>query len=102
MSGKHILIAATVIVCGVSAGCGGSGTAYFVASNSTSVLLVQWSAPQDGQATGSITYDSPSGTAPNETLGVQTVPVSVTFNGSSVSMKPTGLYALSGETISGT
>ena len=95
MLAKLIPLAATVLVCGVAAGCGGGSVpAYFVGSSSNSVLLVQWSAPQNGQASGSITYDSLSGTAPNETLGVQTVSVSVTISGNSVTMKPAGLLAL--------
>jgi hypothetical protein len=51
------------------AGCGGSSPAYYLASNSGLVPLIKWQTPQNGQASGTITEDQPSGSAPNETLG---------------------------------
>jgi hypothetical protein len=88
-------------VCGLAA-CGSRGPSYFLARNSGAVLLVQWQAPVNGQANGSITYDRPVGTAPDETLGVTSVPVAVSINGSQVTLAVTGLDAIfGGETLSG-
>src|SRR5215469_11770151 len=102
MKRSYILSAAAA--CSLLAvGCGSRGPQYFVASSSTSVLLVQWGQPSNAQASGTITYDSLSGSAPDETLNVQTVPVAVTLNGSSVTFTMTGLAAfLGGGSISGT
>jgi hypothetical protein len=67
------------------------------------LLLIEWSVPQNGQATGTITYDSPTGSAPGETLNVQTVPVKVTLNGSEVTITLTGLAQfLGGGSLAGT
>jgi len=98
---KVIPVTSAAVMCALVTACGSAGPAYYLASDSNNVLLVQWSAPQNGQASGSITYDSPTGTAPSETLSVQTVPVNVTINGSSVTLKPTGLDALLGGSVTG-
>jgi hypothetical protein len=83
--------------------CGSAAPSYYMASNSSSVLLIEWAAPQGGQATGTITYDSATGSAPDETLDVQTVPVKVTFNGSQVTFTFTGLAEfLGGGSLTGT
>jgi hypothetical protein len=83
--------------------CGSVGPSYYLAGNSTSVLLIEWSAPQNGQAAGTITYDTPTGSAPGETLDVQTVPVKVTLNGSEVTFTLTGLAQfLGGGSLTGT
>ena len=68
-----------------------------------SVLLIEWATPDNGQAAGTITYDSPQGTAPGESLDVQTVPVTVTLNGGNVTFRLTGLAAfLGGSSFTGT
>jgi hypothetical protein len=103
MKTRAITAAALAAAAAVAlAGCGSSTPAYYLASNSGLVLLIQWQAPQNGQASGTITEDQPSGSAPDETLGVTSVPVDVTINGSSVTLKPTGLDSLFGTSISGT
>jgi hypothetical protein len=83
--------------------CGAAGPSYYLGGNSSSVLLIEWSAPENGLATGTITYDSPTGGAPGETLNVQTVPVKVTLNGSQVTFTLTGLAQfLGGGSLTGT
>jgi len=88
----------TGAVIALTVGCGSSGPAAYLASNGSQVLYVQWGQPSNGQAQGTITYDSASGSAPSESLDVQTVPVTVTINGSAVTFRPTGLDALFGGT----
>jgi predicted nucleic acid-binding Zn-ribbon protein len=102
MRGKIPYCLTAVVACGLIAGCGGNGPAYYLAGGSASVLLVQWSAPQNGQASGTVTYDSFSGSAPNESLSVDSTPVAVVISGSSITITPTGFGALSGVTITGT
>lgn len=90
-------LAALLLLC--LAACGAtSGPSYFVTASARQVLLVQWQTPQNGQASGSVTQVQPSGTAPDQTLGVTTVPVDVTIDGSQVTLRPTGLYELFGGT----
>jgi hypothetical protein len=52
------------------------------------VVLIQWNAPQNGEASGTVTYDSvsTSGSDPSapDSLSVQSAPVTVTFNGDQV------------------
>lgn len=83
------IAAATVPVIAL-AGCGSPGPAYYLASNSSQVLLVEWNAPANGQASGEITYDSidsaGSDTSAPDSLAVQSDPVTVTINGSQVTM----------------
>jgi outer membrane murein-binding lipoprotein Lpp len=86
----------------LAAGCGSSGSAYYVGTDGTTAVLITWSAQQHGQARGSIIDDTLSGIAPSETLQVQNVPVTVRFNGKSVSFTGTGMYALGVVTITGT
>ncbi|MGH3401031.1 MAG: hypothetical protein ACRDRJ_00685 [Streptosporangiaceae bacterium] len=88
---------AALLLLGLAA-CGSSGPAYFVASSSSQVLLVEWQAPQDGQASGTVTEVQPSGSAPDQTVGVTNVPVDVAISGSQVTLRPTGLYELFGGT----
>jgi hypothetical protein len=79
------------------AACGGSsGPSYFVTASARQVLLVQWQAPQNGQASGSVTQVQPSGTAPDQTLGVTTVPVDVTIDGSRSRCGPRACTSCSG------
>ncbi len=86
----------------LAAGCGGSRSAYYVGTDRTTAVLITWSAQQNGRARGTITDDTLSGTAPSETVQVQTVPVTVRFDGTDVSFNGTGIYALGAATISGT
>jgi hypothetical protein len=85
----------------LAAGCGGSRPTYYVGSDGSTVALIKWSGAQSGRASGTIVADSLSGTAPTQTVDVQTVPVSVRINGSAVSFTGNGLSALGGATISG-
>ncbi len=83
-------LAAPVLAAGL-AGCGSSpGPAYYLASNSTQVLLIEWNTPANGQASGEITYDSISTGGSNasapDSLSVQNDPVQVTINGSQVTI----------------
>jgi outer membrane murein-binding lipoprotein Lpp len=84
------------------AGCGSSKSAYYVGANRTATVLITWSAQHNGRATGTITDDTLSGTAPSQTVQVQSVPVTVRFNGTDVSFNGTGIDALGATTISGT
>jgi hypothetical protein len=93
-----VLAAATVLV----AGCGSTRPAYYVGSDRTAAVLIMWSPQQNGRARGTITDDTLSGTAPSEVVQVQTVPVTVRFNGAAVSFSGTRIYALGTATISGT
>jgi outer membrane murein-binding lipoprotein Lpp len=93
-----VMAAAAVLV----AGCGGSKPAYYVGTDSTAAVLITWSAQQNGRAQGTITDDTLSGTAPSEIVQVQTVPVTVRFNGTDVSFNGTRIYALGTTTITGT
>jgi outer membrane murein-binding lipoprotein Lpp len=83
------------------AGCDSSRPAYFVGADGSTVALIKWSASQAGRATGSLTEDTLSGTAPAQTVNVQSVPVTVTRKGSDVFFAGTGLDALAGATIMG-
>lgn len=96
---KKIITAAALVAVGIfTTACGSSRPAYFMAEQSNQIVLVQWQQPQNGEASGTFTEVQPSGTAPDQTLGVNTVPVDVTINGSTVTLKPTGLYQLFGGT----
>ncbi len=85
----------------LAAGCG-SRSAYYVGTNRSTAVLITWSAQQHGRARGTIIDDTLSGTAPSETMQVQTVPVIVRFNGKDVSFTGIGIYALGVVTITGT
>jgi outer membrane murein-binding lipoprotein Lpp/ElaB/YqjD/DUF883 family membrane-anchored ribosome-binding protein len=93
-----VMAAAAVLV----AGCSSRTPAYYVGANRTAAVLITWSAQQNGQARGTITDDTMSGNAPSETVQVQTIPVTVRFNGTDVSFNGTRIYALGTATISGT
>jgi outer membrane murein-binding lipoprotein Lpp len=84
------------------AGCGSSRPAYYVGTDSTAAVLITWSALRNGHALGTITDDTLSGTAPSEIVQVQTVPVTVRFNGTAVTFNGARIYALGTTTISGT
>jgi outer membrane murein-binding lipoprotein Lpp len=93
-----VMAAAAMLV----AGCDSSRPAYYVGTDNTAAVLITWSAQQNGHAQGSITDDTLSGTAPSEIVQVQTVPVTVRFNGTDVSFDGSRIYALGTATISGT
>jgi outer membrane murein-binding lipoprotein Lpp len=94
-----IVMAATAALV---AGCGSNRPAYYVGADRTAAVLITWSAQQNGRARGTITDETLSGTAPSETVQVQTVPVTVRFNGTAVSFNGTRIDALGTATISGT
>lgn len=102
---RHIFrlaVAAAVLTVG-GCGSGNAGPSYFLTSSSTAVLLVEWGAVSDQMAQGTITYDWLTGTAPSESVKVETVPATVTFSGSSVTLTPLSQYSvLGGQSISGT
>jgi len=80
---------ALILVTLITAACSSSPVpAYYLARNASSVLLITWNAPQNGQATGNVTYDSINGNGSDPSapysLSVQTDPVTVTINGSAV------------------
>jgi outer membrane murein-binding lipoprotein Lpp len=93
-----VMAAAAVLV----AGCGSTRPGYYVGTDRTAALLITWSTQQNGRARGTITDDTLSGTAPSEVVQVQTVPVTVRFNGTEVSFNGTRIDALGAATISGT
>jgi outer membrane murein-binding lipoprotein Lpp len=93
-----VVAAAAMLV----AGCGSSRPAYYVGTDNSAAVLITWSAQQNGHARGTISDDTLSGTAPSEIVQVQTVPVTVRFNGTDVSFNGTRIYALGMATISGT
>jgi len=84
---------------------GSSGPAYYVYAGGTGqsrgILLIAWSAPQDSQVQGTITYDTvDTSDAPQESLAVNSAPFTGMINGSSVVLTTSGL--LGGTTINGT
>jgi hypothetical protein len=94
-------------------GCGSRGPAYFLARSNTAVLLVEWGPVSGGSASGSITYDDLTGTAPGESVGLDNTPMAiswarilsglVSFQGSSVTIRPGALYdVFGGSSIPGT
>jgi hypothetical protein len=85
----------------LAVGCGSSRSAYYVGTDRTTAVVITWSAQQNGRATGTITDDTLSGTVPSEIVQVQTVPVTVRFNGTAVSFNGARIYALGTTTISG-
>jgi len=95
------LALAAGLMAGLTACGGGSEPAFYMASGSGFVSLVQWQPPVNGESHGTVTDDEPTGTLPDQTLNVTNVPVNVTINGSQVTLTPTGLYALSGTVIDG-
>jgi len=99
---RLVALAAMTVAAGLAAGCGSSGPAYYLASSSSVVFLAQWAAPQNGQASGSLTYDSITGTAPDETIDVQTMPVNVAMDGGNITFTPSGLDSFLGTSVSGT
>jgi hypothetical protein len=87
----------------LAAGCGArGGPAYYVGTDGTAVALITWSAPHTGRASGSITDDTLSGSAPSETVDVQTTPVAVRVSGRDVSFTGGPIDALIGTRITGT
>lgn len=78
------------------------GPEFFLESSSSDILLVEWSAPNNGQAVGSLTVDQSTGTGSNRSLDTTTAPLQVSINGSSVTLTPSGVAALSGLVITGT
>jgi hypothetical protein len=94
-------------------GCGSSGPSYFLASDNTAVLLVEWGPVSGGSASGTITYDDLTGTAPDESVGVDNTPMTirwlqmvrgfVSFQSTSVTISPGALYdVFGGSKIPGT
>jgi predicted small lipoprotein YifL len=71
--------AGALVVAGVAA-CGGSGPSYFLASDKTAVVLVEWGPASGGSASGTITYDYPAGTAPDEWIGVINAPMTIRWH----------------------
>jgi hypothetical protein len=105
--------AGALVVAGVAA-CGSSGASYFLASDGSAVLLVEWGPVSDGIASGTITYDDLTGTAPDESVGFDNTPMTISFPGSPVrktgfvdggaqgtmrrvTISPAGLYDVFGE-----
>jgi hypothetical protein len=86
----------------LAAGCGGNRPTYYVGTDGSTVALIRWSGNQTGQPNGTIIENTLSGTAPTQTLTVQTIPVTVSVKGSDVSFTGGELAALTGATITGT
>jgi hypothetical protein len=90
---RGVLAAGTSLLTAVLAGCGSSGPSYFLISTPSEVVVVTWPAPQNGQASGTITDVAATGTAPAETVNITTVPASVTINGSQVTVRVSGAFS---------
>lgn len=90
MKGLIVLAVLAVAAPLLATGCGSPGPAYYLASNSSAVELVQWAAPANGQAQGDVTYDSVSTGGSNasspDSLSVQSDPVMVTISGSQATL----------------
>jgi hypothetical protein len=99
---RRILPFVTASAALLAVGCSSNKPTYFVGMDGGSVALITWSAQQNGRANGTITDDSLSGSAPGESVTVQTVRVTVRFDGSRVSFGGNGIYELGGATITGT
>lgn len=97
-----IAMASVALLSAGAAGCGGTAQTYYVGSDGTTVALIKWSGPQTGRAMGMITDNTLSGSAPTQTVNVQSVPVTVRVQGKNVSFAGSGLFALAGATITGT
>ncbi len=98
---RRILPIVTASAALLAVGCA-SRPASYVGSDRTAVRLITWSAEQGGRARGTITDGTLSGAAPSQIVTVQTVPVTVRFNGRDVSIHGRGIGALGGSTITGT
>ena len=99
---RRILPIVTAAAAMLVAACGSSRQVYYVGADGTAAVLITWSAQQNGHAQGTITDDTLSGTAPSEIVQVESVPVTVRFNGTAVSFDGSSIYALGTTTISGT
>lgn len=79
-----------------------SGPSSFLASNSSQVEFIQWQPAASGGIQGTIASDQASGTAPNETVAVQSVQFTGTVNGSSVTMNIDGGFLVGIRTLNAT
>jgi hypothetical protein len=82
-----------------------SGQASYLYAGSSDVLFVQWQpGPDSGDIQGTLTEDTVTGTAPEQSVSVTSVPITGTRAGSSVTIRSTGLLsALFGSgTLTGT
>jgi hypothetical protein len=93
---------ASFAVLAAAAGCTSNQPTYFVGTDGSTVALIKWSGPQAGRASGTITDSTLSGTAPAQTVNVQTVPVTVSIKGKDVSFTGGGLATLAVATMTGT
>jgi hypothetical protein len=104
--------AGALVLAGASA-CGSSGPSYFLASSSGAVLLVEWGPVSGGIASGTITYSDLTGAAPDESVGIDNTPMTiswrrilrglVSFQSSSVTISPAALHdVFGGSSIPGT
>jgi len=100
---RTALIAPAVVAISALAltACGSSSPTYYVGADRTAVARIEWSPPQHGHAIGTITDDTLTGDAPSGSVDVQTVAVTVTFHGATVTFAGAGLYALAGESLTG-
>jgi hypothetical protein len=79
-----------------------SGPTSFLASSSSDVGFVQWQPDSSGGISGTIIYDYISGTAPNETVSVESVPFTGSIDGSSVTMNVNGGFLVGTRTLHAT
>ena len=78
------------------------GPSSFLASNSAQVEFIQWQPAASGGIQGTIASDQVSGTAPDETVSVQSVQFTGTVNGSSVTMNIDGGFLVGIRTLNAT
>jgi len=99
---RSTVIAASAMALLILPGCGSSGgPAAYVAAFGNEVDYIQWQQSSSGHLQGSMTVDQISGTAPAETLSVNTTPFTGNINGSSVSLTFGGLFGTTANVVGG-
>jgi hypothetical protein len=91
---------AAAALAAVITGCGSSGPASWLASGSSEVDYITWTPGSNGQITGTMTVDTASGTAPDQSVSSASYAMTGQISGSSVSL--TFQNFLTSATIDGT
>lgn len=92
---KHVaaVCAATAVLVGVVS-CGSpAGPASYLGTDHADVVFIQWQAPTSaGHLQGTMTVDRVAGTAPGETVSVNSIPFTGSISGNSVTLTVTVLF----------
>ncbi len=99
MTGRVILLRLIMIAgtCLVLAACGGSpGPSAYLYSDSSGVGYIQYQPGQGDAVHGTFTEDNISGTAPQESVSVTSVPFTGTLDGGNLTITMSGAFGLGG------